>query len=146
MACDLPSWTLAALRELGQSEVPGSESNPRIVQYLASMGQPKSVRLGDETAWCSAFAGFCLETVGVAHAAKLNARSWLSQGMPLAYPQLGAITVLWRESPDSWKGHVGFYFGSWGDSVLLLGGNQRNRVCIAPYPKKRVLGYRWPLK
>lgn len=81
---------------------------------------------------------------GVDHDATLAARSWLNQLSPLDSPRLGAVTVLWRKSPDSWQGHVGLWMGEHSGQVLLLGGNQNDRVCIAPYSTSRILGYRWP--
>jgi hypothetical protein len=30
------------------------------------------------------------------------------------------------------------------DLVYLLGGNQGDRVSVRAYPRKRLLGYRWP--
>ena len=29
--------------------------------------------------------------------------------------------------------------------LMVLGGNQGNRVSIAPFDKARVIGYRWPM-
>ncbi|MCB1510794.1 MAG: TIGR02594 family protein, partial [Hyphomicrobiaceae bacterium] len=42
------------------------------------------------------------------------------------------------------SGHVAFLLGETGTDVILLGGNQSNRVTIAAYPKSRLLGLRWP--
>jgi hypothetical protein len=38
--------------------------------------------------------------------------------------------------------HVGFYAGTEGERILVLGGNQRNSVSIARYAKSRLLGVR----
>jgi hypothetical protein len=57
---------------------------------------------------------------------------------------LGCITVLYRDDPDSWKGHVGFFLRADSESVYLFGGNQLGRVCENAYPRESVLGYRWP--
>jgi hypothetical protein len=32
-------------------------------------------------------------------------------GTKVAYPEPGDIVVFWRESPQSWKGHVGIFTG-----------------------------------
>jgi hypothetical protein len=39
-------------------------------------------------------------------------------------------------------GHVGFYAGTEGSKVLVLGGNQSDEVNISRYPKNRILGIR----
>jgi uncharacterized protein (TIGR02594 family) len=76
---------------------------------------------------------------------RLGARPFVAGwGEPLAEPRPGCITVLWRESPDSWKGHVGFYLRHDAAQVWLLGGNQLGRVCENAYPLASVLAYRWP--
>lgn len=59
-------------------------------------------------------------------------------------PELDAITVFWRESKTSRKGHVGFYVQETSTHISVLGGNQGNKVTVDPYPKARLLSYRWP--
>jgi len=72
---------------------------------------------------------------------KLNARSWLNVGKETDSPEQGDIVVLWRGDRDGWKGHVGFYVRESEKNIYMLGGNQGNRVQIAPYPKSRLLKY-----
>jgi hypothetical protein len=52
----------------------------------------------------------------------------------------GCIVVLKRGDPP--KGHVGFYVGTEGGHIRLLGGNQGDKVSIASFPPDRVLGRR----
>lgn len=129
-----------ALSELvsGVAEVPGPGDNPRISEYLAAVGLGPD----DETPWCSAFVNWCCERAGVAGSGKGNARSWLSWGRPTDSPRPGSIVVLWRGSRAGWEGHVGFYLGEAGGVVILLGGNQGDRVSVSAYSKERLLGYR----
>lgn len=134
-----PIWMPIAVCELGELEFPGSQHNPRIQEYLRVCG----LETGDETAWCSAFVNWCMKQSGQAYTAKANARSWASYGDALVTPRYGAITVLWRGSPGSWQGHVGFFLMERGTRIKLLGGNQNNQVCAAWYPRDRVIGYRW---
>lgn len=138
-------WMMIALRELGVREHAGtSRDNPRIVQYLATV--QKMAVLHDETPWCSAFVNWTLKQAGVPGTGRANARSWLNYGKPIQQPQFGSVAVLWREQPNSEKGHVAFYCGPSGSAgVWLLGGNQSNCVSIQHYPNRRVLAYRWPL-
>jgi uncharacterized protein (TIGR02594 family) len=74
----------------------------------------------------------------------LLARSWLNIGQNNPFPQRGDIVVFWRESPASWKGHVGVFVGYSSDrnQVYCLGGNQANQVNISAYSADRVLGFR----
>jgi uncharacterized protein (TIGR02594 family) len=129
-----------ALVELvaGVAEVPGPGSNPRVLEYLHTVGLGRD----DETAWCSAFTNWCHEQAGITGTGKGNARSWLSWGGKPDSPCLGDVVVLWRGSRDGWQGHVGFWVGGSGGAVLILGGNQGDRVSIAAYSPERVLGYR----
>jgi uncharacterized protein (TIGR02594 family) len=137
-------WLEWAYLALGEQRIAGAQHNPTIVDFLRVVGHGET---GDETSWCSAFANWCMMQAGISGSGQANARSWLEWGnVALARPVLGCVTVLWREDPNSWKGHVGFYVGETPNHVLILGGNQTNasRVTISPYPRERLLGYRWP--
>lgn len=130
-----------ARADLGTTEW-GEGHNPKVVQYFADVGH--SWVTDDETAWCAAFVGAMLKRAGMPHTGKLNARSYLEWGVPvhLDYAKPGDLVVLWRESPDSWKGHVAFFVRREGDNVILLGGNQSNRVNEQAYPVDKILGVR----
>ena len=52
--------------------------------------------------------------------------------------------VFWRESKDSGKGHVGFYWAEDGDAYHILGGNQSNAVTVMRVARNRILDARWP--
>ncbi len=135
--------------ELGQRDYPGPfHNNPRILEYLKTTGQQTNA---DETSWCSAFVNWCMRQAGKPGTNNAAARSWLTYGQALGNPRPGCVVILWRESPSSWKGHVGFFDG-WdvGNRVRLLAGNQGggvdwDEVCVTAFPQERVLGYRWPL-
>lgn len=131
-----------ALTQLGQKEFTEGE-NPDILKYFDYMIVPFAART-QKTPWCTAFLSWCLKTAGYCYSKELDARSYLDVGFSTALPQRGDIAVLWRESPNSWKGHVGFVMNQTESSVFLLGGNQDNSVSIKEYPKSRVLSYRVP--
>jgi uncharacterized protein (TIGR02594 family) len=136
---DSAPWMKVAIQEIGQHEVKFKKDNPRILLYHSTVGRAKH----DETPWCSAFANWCMKQVGLDGSGKANARSWLAWGQPIATPVFGTVTVFSRP-PKDWQGHVGFYMGSNRGKIVVLGGNQKDSVCVAEYPHVRLLGYRWP--
>ena len=90
---------------------------------------------------CAAFVGGCLEEVGIISSRFESARSYMTWGVPLSQPVPGCIAVFSR----SGGGHVGFVIADDGERrLLILGGNQKDQVSIAPFEKSRVMGYRWP--
>jgi uncharacterized protein (TIGR02594 family) len=135
-----PSWMAEAWRELGQSERPGPTHNPRIVAMFDELGYPNQA---DETAWCAAFVGACLERAGIASTRSLRARSYETWGIASAAPTAGAVAVL-RRGGDPALGHVGFLVGATDAHVFLLGGNQSDAVTVAPFDRDLVLTYRAP--
>lgn len=129
-----------ASSEIGIREFQSSAGNPRIIEYLSVL---TGVHLSESTSWCSAFAAFVIqEAGGDVSTITLSARSWSNFGVPTLSPEPGDIVVMWRSSPSSWKGHVGFFIGETRDTVFVLGGNQANSVSILEFSKKRVLSYR----
>lgn len=131
---------LKAMNYYGLTEIPGEENNPQILTFFHSAGK-KWVQ-DDETAWCSAFMNFIGIECGCEYSGKLDARSWLNIGREKKFPQLGDIVIFWRETKDSWKGHVGLFVSRNESVVYCLGGNQDNQVNIKPYPKNQILGFR----
>ncbi len=131
-----------AVAELGEKEIRGPEHNPTIVGYAKEAGFEWIN--DDETPWCSIFINYCAKVCNLQGSNKLNARSWLFIGATIENPEPGDIVVFWRESINSWKGHVGVFFGfsKNGKRVYCLGGNQGNQVSISAFPTKTVLGYR----
>ena len=94
---------------------------------------------------CSAFMNWVMMKAGLPYTKNAAARSWLSWGEPIHDPVPGCVVVFWRDSPQSWAGHVALYVGEGpNNTVTVLGGNQGNSVCEANYDKRRVLGFRWP--
>jgi uncharacterized protein (TIGR02594 family) len=130
-----------ALSQIGTKETPGYRDNPEVLKYFNEIGFD-GAKLKDETAWCSAFANWVCKTTGFEYSKKLNARSWQKVGTETTNPEIGDIVVLWRESPTSWKGHVGFFIAERNGYIYILGGNQNNQVKISAYEKNRLLSYR----
>jgi uncharacterized protein (TIGR02594 family) len=131
----------AAGEYLGLQEWPGAKHNPQIVAMFDAVGHSGH---GDEVPWCAAFVGAVLASLGLPHTGKLNARSYQTYGASVK-PQdarPGDIVVLWRGSPNSWQGHVGFFVRYDGDKVVMRGGNQGNKVSDAPYPVGQIIAIR----
>nr|WP_319400813.1 TIGR02594 family protein [uncultured Carboxylicivirga sp.] len=131
-----------AINELGVKEISGSEHNPEILKYSSETGI-KGMNT-DEVPWCSAFVNWCVFKSNLPFSGKANARSWLNVGVETSEPHPGDIVVFWRESIDSWKGHVGVFMGfsANGQRVFCLGGNLGNAVSICDYDAQKVLGFR----
>ncbi len=131
-----------AFSQLGEKEISGPEDNPTIVKYAKESG------FGwvddDETPWCSIFVSWVAMKCDLKRSKRANARSWLRVGTKTSNPEPGDVVIFWRESPESWKGHVGFFTGFSRDAsrVYCLGGNQGNQVSVSAYPVDTILGFR----
>ena len=97
----------------------GGKTTQGFLQYFSEIGH--SWVKDDETAWCSAFANWVCKKAGAARSGKLNARSWLKVGIQTHHPQKGDIVVFWRESPQSWKGHVAFFIRETNNWIYVFG-------------------------
>lgn len=128
-----------ALSQIGIKEAVGKEDNPEVLKYFEALGYGS---LHDETAWCSAFVNWVAIECGLEFSGKLTARSWLNIGWPVYDPEPGDLVIYWRESINSWKGHVGFFCREYKGWIYTLGGNQNNQVNIKAYPSERLLAYR----
>jgi uncharacterized protein (TIGR02594 family) len=130
-----------AFKELGNEEILGNQHNPEILKYASETGI-KSIT-SDEIPWCSTFINWVAKKAGLQYSGKANARSWLNIGTRVSTPEPGDIVVFWRESHESWKGHVGIFLGVSTDKkrVYCLGGNQGNRVSVSAYRLNTVLAF-----
>lgn len=144
-ASGAPAWYVSALAMRGTHEGTKRKPNPEVQALFADAGFP---HIKDTTgvAWCAAFCGAHLARAGHASGKTLAARGFEDYGVKLDKPRLGCIVVMWRGSPKSWTGHVGFYVKEDATHVYVLGGNQSDAVTVAKFPKSRVLCYRWPRK
>ena len=135
---ELP-WIAEARKHIGLSEIPGKNHNPVIRNWLISL---KAWWQDDETPWCGTFAAHCCRQGGRDVPQHwYRARAWADAGTRLSRPVYGCLAVFSREG----GGHVGFVVGQDGNgNLLVLGGNQGNKVSIAAFPRSRVLAYVWP--
>lgn len=137
-----PHWLTRARAYVGLAEVPGKKHNATILKWWKAI---KAAIVDDETAWCAAFVGGVLEEAGIKSSRSASARSYLTHGSKIEKPAVGCIVVFWRGSKEGWSGHVGFVVGrDQNGNLMVLGGNQGDKVSIKPFGKDRILGYRWP--
>lgn len=132
-----------ALTYYGVNEVfTDGKSNPIVVSFFKDFAN--WVTNAKTTAWCSAFVNSIYASTGYEYSGKLDARSWLKVGEKVNTPQVGDVVVFWRNSPNSWQGHVAMFISYSQDKkyINVLGGNQGNKVSIAQYPITQLLGFR----
>ncbi|MFZ2524453.1 MAG: TIGR02594 family protein [Candidatus Ferrigenium altingense] len=142
-----PTWLTEARTHIGQQEMPGAASNQWIkamwmrlkggAWFWKAYGEDDS-----KLPWCGGFVAYCLTQAGIEPPAKYaGAKEWLTWGAPLKYASEGCIVVFTRAG----GGHVGFVVGmDERNRLMVLGGNQGDKVSIAPFDLSRVVGYRWP--
>lgn len=142
---DAPEWLVRARGYLGLSEYPGARHNPKIIDWWIRLGLPFR---NDETPWCAGFVSGVLEECGIRSPRSAAARSfhWTRWGVVLPGPAVGAVVCFWRGAPKGGSGHVGFVVGrDQAGRLMVLGGNQGDRVTIRPFATERVLSYHWPV-
>jgi len=149
MKIELTAFSLAQ-RFVGEiQERAGEKDDPFILWCLESCGLKDS---HDEVPWCSAFANRIAWLLRLPRSKSARARSWLEVGIPLTTMEAVCgfdIVVLKRgaepqpgpEVIDA-PGHVGFFAGSEGGRVLVLGGNQGDAVTVASFARDSMLGIR----
>lgn len=132
-------WYTLALSKKGLHE-----DGAAIPAFLKSDG--KTVGDPSENPWCGDFVETCIALTLRDEPMIANpylARNWLKWGVPCE-PQFGAVMVYWRGKKDGISGHVAFCAGESDKAFYNLGGNQSDRVTVAPLDKGRLLGARWP--
>lgn len=91
-----------------------------------------------QTPWCAAFVNAVLNETGLRGTGSNHAMSFANYGVKTNDPQKGDIVVMTT--------HVGFFDGytyrNGKKYVVVLGGNQANKVQISQYPASKVVSYR----
>lgn len=138
-----------AQRYIGIKEVAGKVSNPQILTMLQL--DDSSIQ-NDEIPWCSAFVNYICWLLRLPRSKSLAARSWLQVGASIGVQEAEAgfdIVILKRggggqPGPEviNAPGHVGFYAGFEGETVVILGGNQSDSVNVSRFPFDNILGVR----
>ena len=132
-------WIDRARSYVGTTEVKGAGTSPVIRTWLVGL---KAWWLEDETPWCGTFVAACMRETGIKVPKHwYRALGWLDWGIPLHEPVHGCVVIYNRKG----GGHVNFAVGEDEKGRIMgLGGNQGDKVSIAPFDKTRVAGYRWP--
>lgn len=141
------AWIAEARKHIDLREIVGGKHNPLLLAMLEAMGKfSKETRAwwaDDETPWCGLFVGY---TQGMAGRFVVKdwfrALAWESDQLTkLDKPAYGCIVTFTRKG----GGHVGYVIGrDRNGNLMVLGGNQRNMVCIMPFDVERATGYYWP--
>lgn len=144
-----------AINELkaGAGEVGGNNRGPWVKKYL------DPGRGVEGNSWCAAFVSWCyLQAVdGHMHAMPFNysigardiynqlrSKGWHYDGTGARQPKPGDIVCWWRESPSSWKGHIGLVHHCKDGFLYTIEGNKAANVAGFSYVKTRMdklLGY-----
>lgn len=136
-----PGYLTQARRYLGQKEIAGVGSNPWIRALWAA-----EAWLGNDDSlvpWCGLFMRFVMRAAGFPVPKNpWRAASWLTWGVPLITPAVGAVVVFKR--PGGY--HVGIVVGIDAQGrLVVLGGNQGDAVKYSLFNVKDrpPEGYRW---
>lgn len=138
----VPLHLAFALGYYGLKEIEGEKSNPVILEMADALNvQVGSFYNNDDTPWCAIFAGFVLKNCGEDYPKgydAMRAKSYQTIGIGQRQAMLGDMLILERDG----GGHVCFYVGEDDWNFHVLGGNQKNMVCIVPIEKSRVIAIR----
>lgn len=133
---------LIKLENEGFKEIPGSESNPKILEWSHGPGQYPQMTDDSTTPWCGIGLAGVFSDIGMANvipkgpAAAIN---WLNCGEPCEL-QVGAIAVFPRVGGN----HVTVVREIRGNEILCTGCNQSNAITTTRFYADEARGFRWP--
>ena len=117
----------------------------KLMEFFKKHLHPKEFMLNPETTpWCARIIGCCERAVGKKGTGKDNARSYLDYGtrVRLDEAEPGDICIFMRGN-STWQGHVAYFVDQVDDeSIVVLGGNQKDSICYGRYPVHNLLGIR----
>lgn len=113
----------------GVKEIAGSESNPRIMEYLDTT----TIQATDDiTPWCSACINWVAMEAGYTGTDSAASASWRRWGNPLKTPKRGCVIGFVRKDGS---GHVGLYLSEDEHTYTILGGNQGDEIKVSRFKK-----------
>ena len=135
-----------AKQYVGLAEIKGPKSNPTIAgwikHYARNLGRWAFSR-GDEIAWCAVFVSKVLDECGYRATNHGLAVKYASWGKPSRISP-GAVIVIKRtkQGVDKRTGsragyHVGFLIRISRHYIVILGGNQSDRVKVSYFPRSK---------
>lgn len=134
-----PAILLEMLKIHGVLEAPGASNNPVIVGWAKEIGVD-DVYKHDDTPWCGLTVGLVVKRAGLNGVnTPLWAKAWAKWGIGQKDAMLGDILVFDRTGGG---GHVGLYVGEDATAFHVIGGNQRDSVCITRILKNRLFAIR----
>lgn len=101
----------------------------------------------DGLSWCADFIVFVYKDklpVESSRSAKSLWKNFQEAGLTTENPQPGDLIFFWRDSPKSWKGHVGTVKKVTPTEIITVEGNIKNKVVIRTYNRHhipRLLGF-----
>ncbi|XQW83462.1 TIGR02594 family protein [Thalassotalea piscium] len=135
MPATYATWMKTAINELGESEVSGTQANPRILSYFKASKFWGTDDTGGQNAWCASFVSWVMKQHNIEPVKNaFRAKEWAGFGKKIDKPVYGAIGIKTRRG----GGHVAFVVGQSadGNSLFMLGGNQNNSVNVTKYNKE----------
>lgn len=126
-----------ALKLYGVKETEGPVSTPEIISWAQEIGFKLLgiMYKDDSVAWCGLFMAVCVKRANhTLPSIPVRASSWAEWGHYSDTPMLGDVLVFTRQG----GGHVGLYVGEDEEAYHVLGGNQKDSVCITRISKHRL--------
>lgn len=131
-----------AVAELGNGELGGNNKGKYVRLYNQGM----------ESSWCAGFVSYILQKSGYNELGyEVSSRRIYNEAKKLGLvtnePKPGYLIMFWRESPSSWKGHIGIIIEVNGNVIKTIEGNKGKypaKVRICEYDKNNIpklLGY-----
>jgi uncharacterized protein (TIGR02594 family) len=139
-------WLVEAQKDLGMKELVAGELNANVRAMFKHTRYPPEL-IGKKTPWCAAAVCAWLERSGHRSPRTARAADFVRYGteVDLENAQPGDIVVFGKADKDAGgSGHVALLWQRRGELVDVLGGNQSDRVCIAPRPVVRIVAIRRP--
>lgn len=142
-----PKMIKEALKLFDIQEGLNVKNNPIIINWAKEVGgNIANIYLADSIPWCGLFMAVVAKRAGkTAIIDPLWALNWGTFGNHMLAPMLGDVLVFTRKTASGAKaGHVGIYIGEDATCYHVLGGNQKDKVCIIRMEKKRLYTSRRP--
>ena len=136
-----PKMIKEALKLYDTKEDLSKKNNPVIMDWAKEVGGlTAQIYLADSIPWCGVFMAVVAKRAGKTVVTKPYwALNWGTFGEHIDHPMLGDVLVFTRTTASGAKaGHVGLYIGEDDKHYHVLGGNQKDKVCIIRMEKKRL--------